>query len=201
MNRQNFISKLVLCLVIAFGAASVSAQTETKAQTAEPTYEIVLQILNASNAPGKSSDAPALAPLVKRLKTLYAFSDFRVTTTFLQRTADSIEYKSLTNDFSGNAEKSAPAFADWSLRNLRLVADAQGRKMIQFDSFRFGTRIPVVFQTSIDGKTAPLVNYESVGVTTTRFALRENEPTVLGSLAMGKPDELFFLVLTVKAVE
>lgn len=202
MNRLNFIFKLVLCLAVFTTAANVSAQTETKPPAAaEPTYEIVLQLLNASNAPSRNADAPALAALVKRLKTLYAFSDYRVTTTFLQRTSNSVEYKSVTNDFSQSANQSAPAFSDWSLRSLRLVADAEGRKLIQFDSFRFGARIPITVQNLSDGKSLPVTSYEPIGISNTRFTVRENEPTVLGSLATSSADELTFLVLTVKPVE
>jgi len=201
MNKPKFIFKVFLFLV-ALSATNIYAQTENKSPTAEPTYEIVLQLLTASNAVSdKNSVSSALAPVVKRLKTLYAFSDFRLTTTYLQRTSSSVEYKSLMSDFGSNAENSAPAFSDWSLRNLRVLPDAQGRKTIQFESFRFGARIPVTVQHVADGKTTSVVNYESIGISSSRFTLTENEPTVIGSLATAKADELMFLILTVKAVE
>jgi len=203
MNKPNFIFKVFLFL-FAFSVTSAFAQTENKSPAAEPTYEIVLQLLTASNnVADKNAVAPALTAVVKRLKTLYAFSAYRLTTTYLQRTSNSVEYKSLMNDFSSNAEKTAPAFSDWSLRNLRTLPDSQGRKTIQFDNFRFGARIPIMVQTFGDGngKSAPVLNYESIGINNSRFSLPENEPTVLGSLATSKADELMFLVLTVRAVE
>ncbi len=202
MTKPNFILKVFLFLVALSAASAAVAQTENKLPTAEPTYEIVLQLLTASNAAGDKNSAPiALASVVKRLKTLYAFSDYRLTTTYLQRTSSSIEYKSLMNDFGSNAESSAPTFSDWSLKNLRVLADLQGRKMIQFESFRFGVRIPMTVQNVTDGKSAPVINYELIGISSSRFGLRENEPTVIGSLATAKADELMFLILTVKAVE
>ena len=201
MNKPNFIFKIFLFLV-ALSATNAVAQTENKPPTAEPTYEIVLQLLTASNAASDKSSAPAaLAAVVKRLKTLYAFSDYRLTTTYLQRTSSSIEYKSLMNDFGSNADNSAPTFSDWSLRNLRVLADSQGRKTIQFDSFRFGARVPIMVQSVADGKSSPVLNYEPIGISSSRFSLRENEPTIIGSLATAKADELTFLVLTVKSVE
>ena len=203
MTKPNFIFKIFL-FIFALSATNAFAQTENKPPTAEPTYEIVLQLVTASNAASdKNAVSPALAAVVKRLKTLYAFSDYRLTTTYFQRTSSSIEYKSLMNDISSNADNSAPSFSDWSLRNLRVLPDSQGRKTIQFDSFRFGARVPILAQNFKEetGKAAPVIVYESIGITNSRFSLRENEPTIIGSLATAKAEELMFLVLTVKAVE
>lgn len=204
MNKPKFIFKVALIL-FAMGATNAFAQTDSKLTTAEPCYEVVLQLLTASNAASdKNAVSPALASVVKRLKTLYAFSDYRLTTTFLQRTANNVEYKSLISDFNTNADKNAPVFSDWSLRNLRAIQpDSQGRKTIQLDNFRFGARIPINVQTAKDedGKSASVLNYESIGINNSRFSLRENEPTIIGSLATSKTDELMFLILTIKAVE
>ncbi len=203
MNKPIFIFKIFLFL-LALSATSIFAQTDNKQLQADACYEVVLQILIGSdNASEKNAVPPTLSTAVKKLKTLYAFSDYRLTTTFLQRTSGSIEYKSLLNGFGINQDKNTPVFSDWSLRNLRNLPGANARRTIQFDSFRFGARIPVVtggFQSE-SGKTAPIVNYEQIGVTTMRLSLNENEPTVVGSLATSKPDELMFLVLTVKPVE
>jgi hypothetical protein len=201
MNKPNFIFKTFLFL-LALSAANIFAQDKKELQ-ANPCYEVVLQILVASNNPGeKSALPPTLAGVVKKLKTNYNFSDYRLATTFLQRTSDSIEYKSLLNDFTGLKDNNAPVFSDWSLRNLRNLPNAAGRSAIQFEGFRFGARIPIVTGGRDEsGKTAPSVNYEATGISTTRFSLNENEPTIVGSLATSKPDELMFLVLTVKAVE
>ncbi len=203
MNKPKFIFKVVLFL-FALSSTNATAQTENKPPTAEQCYEVVLQLLTASNgASDKNAVSPALAGVVKRLKTLYAFSDYRLTTTFLQRTANNIEYKSLISDFNTDADKNAPVFSDWSLRNLRALPDSQGRETIQLDNFRFGAQIPVTVQTVKveDGKSPSVISYESIGISNSRFSLRENEPTIVGSLATSKTDELMFLILTVKAVE
>ena len=201
MNKPNFIFKAFLFL-LALSAANVFAQ-EKKEPQADPCYEVVLQILVASNNPGEKSSLPnSLANVVKKLKTNYSFSDYRLSTTFLQRTSGSVEYKSLLSDFTGLKDNSAPVFSDWSLRNLRHLPAANGRSTIQFESFRFGARIPILASAREEGgKTAPVFNYETTGITTTRFSINENEPTIVGSLATSKPDELMFLILTVKPAE
>ena len=203
MNKPKFIFKLFLFLAI-LGVTNSFAQTNTKPIQAEPCYEVMLQILTASNnAVEKNSLPTALSNIVKKLKTNYNFTDYRLTTTFLQRTSDSIEYKSLLNDFVQNQDKNMPVFLDWTMRNMRNMPNSQGRNVIQFESFRFGARIPIISGNSKDesGKSLPIANYESIGITTTRVNLNENEPTLIGSLATAKPDELMFLVLTVKPVE
>jgi hypothetical protein len=202
MNKPKFIFKFFLFLSV-LSAANVFAQTETKQTSAEPCYEVVLQILIASNGPSdKNALPPALSNVVKKLKTLYAFSDYRLTQTFLQRTTNYVEYKSLLNDFNQNANQTAPVFSDWSLKGFRKASTSNGRNMLEFDSFRFGARVPVMTSAKDEsGKTSPIINYESIGINTMRFNLSENEPTIIGSLATSKPDELMFLVLTVKPAE
>ena len=205
MNKPKFIFKFFLFLLTLSAAGSTFAQTDTRqTQQAEPCYEVILQIVIASNNAAEKNAVPsALSNAVKKLKTLYAFSDYRLTTTFLQRMSGSIEYKSLLSDASQNQDKNAPVFSEWSLRNLRNLPNSAGRNSLQFEAFKFGTRIPVTIGQVKEegGKIVPVVNYESVGITTTRFSLNENEPTVIASLATSKPDELMFLVLTVKPAE
>ena len=144
MNKPKFIFKVFLFL-LALSVTNSFAQTETKQPPAEPCYEVVLQILIASNnSSEKNVIPPALSNVVKKLKTLYAFSDYRLATTFLQRTSNSLEYKSLLNDFGQIGDKNAPVFSEWSLRNLRNSPNSNGRSTIQFESFRFGARIPIL---------------------------------------------------------
>src|SRR5215213_8300828 len=156
MNKPNFIFKIFLFLFV-LSAAHVFAQSDNKQPQAEQCYEVILQILVASNNAGeKSSLPPALSSVVKKLKTNYSFSDYRLATTFLQRTSGSIQYNSLLNDFTGLKDNGAPVFSDWSLKNLRNLPAANGRATIQFESFRFGARIPIVANVREEGgKTSP----------------------------------------------
>ena len=203
MTKPNFIFKTFLFLLLLSATANVFAQSDSQKPQADPCYEVVLQILIASNNPSeKSSLPPSLSNAVKKLKTNYNFSDYRLATTFLQRTSGSIEYKSLLSDFTGLKDTTAPVFSEWSLRNLRSLPGANGRTAIYFESFRFGARVPVVVGTREEnGKTASNINYEAIGISTTRLSINESEPTVIGSLTTPKPDELMFLILTVKPAE
>jgi hypothetical protein len=203
MNKPNFLFKVFLFLLTLSAAAAstnIFAQTSIKQSPAEPCYEVILQVLTASNNPGEKNAVPApLSNTVKKLKALYAFSDYRLTTTFLQRTSSGVEYKSAVN----NQNENAAVFSEWALRNLRKVQNDGGKNLLQIENFRFGGRISVTTGASKDpsGKSSPIMNYESIGINTEKFTLSENEPTVIGSLATSRPDELMFLVLTVKSAE
>ncbi|MBS1793411.1 MAG: hypothetical protein JSS81_06130 [Acidobacteria bacterium] len=202
MTKPKFLFSVIFLLIA--GAAGVFAQTDSRPPKADPCYEVVLQTIVASNAGGgRDAVPPALAGIVKKLKAGYDFSDYRLMNSFLQRTNNYIEYKSLANDFGQTADKNYPAFFEWSLKGIQNLVNAQGKNVLQFESFRFGMRVPLVNAARDEsGKPLPAsVSYEGIGLSTMRFSLPENEPTVVGSLATAKPGELLFLVLTVRPVE
>jgi hypothetical protein len=183
-------------------AANTFAQTDVNQTPTERCYEVILQLVVASNnATDKAALPPTLSNAVKKLKTLYNYSDYRLTTTFLQRTTNYVEYKSILNDFNQTTDRNYPAFSEWNL-TFRNASNSQGKNVLQFESFRFGMKIPIVSASKDEsGKVQSSVMYDSTGITTRRFSLNENEPTVVGSLTTAKPDELMFLVLTVKPAE
>ncbi len=207
MTKPNTaFSVAAFLLVCCFGFLNIFAQTPTNKLQAQPSYEVVLQTLIASNADSGKADVPqTLAAAVRKLKTNYPYSNYRLSSTFLQRVADTgnVELKSVSSEMNINQEKNFPVFSDWTLTDLRFLPDANGQKSFQFQAFRFGQKIPIVTGWVKDdsGKGNPIVNYENVGLTIQRFSLAENVPTVIGSLSTTKPDELMFLVLTVKSAD
>jgi len=185
---------------------NVYAQTPPNKNQFEPSYEVVLQTLVASNNSNNKADVPQmLGGAVKKLKANYPYSNYHLTSTSLQRVAigGTIELKSISNEAIPNQERQFSIFSDYTLRNLQILPDAKGQNSVQFESFRFGQRIPIVTSSvkNESGITNSTVSYEQVGLTIQRFSLAENVPTVIGSLSTTKPDELMFLILTVKSAE
>jgi len=195
MNKPKFIFSIAAFLFVCLlGLTNSFAQTPTNRQ-AESNYEVVLQIITASSNGGDKTSVPqSLSNVVKKLKNTYSFFNYHLDSTYLQRTSGSIEFKSVSNTLNQNQENFTPIFSDWSLVGIESFPDAQGKKLIQFQSFRFGQRVPV--KTSVG-----VVNYEQVGISLKSVGVSENVPTVIGSLSTAKPDELMFLVLTVKPAE
>ncbi|MDQ2746560.1 MAG: hypothetical protein M3T96_04805, partial [Acidobacteriota bacterium] len=161
---------------------------------AEPSYEITLQTVVASNNTAEKSNLSAtLSTIVKKLKTEFPYTDFRLSQTFMQRVANngSVELNSVS--YEVKQDKSLPVFSEWTVSGLQNIADDNGQEVIQIQNFHFGQRVPI---KNINDS----VNYEPVGLTS-RFSLMKNTPTVVGSLTTSRPDELMFLILTVKSAD
>jgi hypothetical protein len=198
MNKPKFIFLIAAFFLIGLLSPVASlAQSTDNRQQAEQSYEVVLQILIASNT-GRNQTPQSLSNVLKRLKTNYSFSDYRLAQTYVERTSFAVEHKGMLSELSQTQSSATPAFSEWKLYGLKSVPDAKGQNTIQFQNFVFGARIPIVVSNS---KGESGVNYESIGLNVTKFSLSENVPTVVGSLSTSKLDELMFLVLTVKPAE
>jgi len=205
MNKPKFIFSIAAFLFVCLLSFTTSfAQTPNKQQS-EPSYEVVLQVLIASNtAADKSVAVPqTLSNVVKKLKTNYPFSNYRLNLTYLQRIADTgnIELRSVSNE--PNQDIYAPVFSEFTLGQLQNLPDAKGQNSISIQNFRFGQRVPIksASYTTESGKPNSVVNYDQIGLSMRKLNLSENTPTVVGTLSTSKPDELMFVVLTVKPVE
>lgn len=204
MNKTRILFSITfVCLL---GLTNIFAQTQNQLQQADASYEVVLHILTASNNPADKSTVPQpLSNVVKKLKTVYSYSNYNLNSTYLERVASPgfLEFKGVSKKSDQNQEYSPSVFTEWTLNNLRSLPNSQGKKFIQSDSFRFGQRVPVVTSISTDtnGKTNNIINYEQISLTLKSLILLENEPTIIGSLSISKPDELIFLILTVKPAD
>ena len=54
--------------------------------------------------------------------------------------------------------------------------------------------------TGEGGKTIPVTNYESVGLTLQRISIAEGTPTLIGTISLPRTTGTVFLVLTVRPV-
>lgn len=195
-----------ITFVCLLGLTNIFAQTQNQPQQADTTYEVVLHILTASNNPADKIAVPqSLSNVVKKLKTVYSYSNYNLDSTYLERIANTgvLDFKGVSNKSDQNQENYASVFTELTLGRLQSSPNGQGKNFIQFDSFRFGQRVPVITRTVKDssGKTSNIVNYEQIGLTIKSLSLPENAPTIIGSLSTSKPDELIFLILTVKPAE
>lgn len=194
----------ILAAIFLLGLTNVLAQTDEKNQVEQPSYEILLQVLVASNNPGGDKLPPSLAGTVKKLKSEYQFTNYNLAATFLERLSLNgiVEHKGLLNQLGQDQQKDL-YFTDWNLSGLRPALNVKGQNVINFQTFRFGARVPIVVSVVKDAKGDDnrVINYESIGVTVNRFNLPENAPTIVGSMSTQKIDEFIFLVLTVRRAE
>ena len=181
------------------------AQPDARMQ-AEPSYEVVLQVVAGSNDAAQKNNLPQnLAAVAKNLRNNFSFANYRLSNTYIGRVANTgnLEYKTVASGFGQSPNAETPSFLEWSLGNLRNLPDPNGRRSIQLQPFRFGARMPIVTGSYKDdgGKMNSVINYESIGISLQRVSLPENAPTLVGTLSTPKADETIFLVLTVRPVE
>lgn len=210
MTKFRFINSktaIAAFLFVCLFAVNSFAQAPPKQTSGERNYEVVLQILSASNDAGdrRAETVPqTLAGVVKRLKTMYSFSNYRLNLTYLQRVANTgnLDFKGVLT--GANQDAGAPVFSEFSFRQLYATPDEAGQNSISILNFRFGQRVPIKTANLTDAngaKTGSVINYEQVGLSMARVGLPVNTPTIIGNLSAAKADELSFLILTIKPTE
>ncbi len=206
MTKPKFIFYTAALLLACFSSANnLSAQTQTNPQN-QSSYEIILQVLAASNnaaADNKQAAPQTISGIVKKLKNNYPFSNYRLTETYFQRIANSGSASSNGISNEPNQNLYTPIFSEWAIDQFLILPDAKGQNSISIRNFRFGQRVPVKTAVAAsDGEKAnAVVNYQQIGLTISRLNLPVNTPTIIGNLSAQKSDELMFLILTVKPAD
>lgn len=183
-------------LIAAFFAVCLLSITDAKAQAYpkqfEPSFDVVLHTIIASNNSSDKADLPqSLSNIVKKLKTDFTFSVYRLTSTSMQRVSNAGNFQFKGVDYETNQDKTVPAFSEWSLSGVQNLLDDKGQPSVQIQNFKFGQRVPLK-------NNGGVVTYEQIGLST-KFSLATDTPTVVGSITTAKPDELMFIILTVKS--
>src|SRR5215210_5995997 len=124
MNKlKKFSVFVIFAICLCFSAVSFAQETKD-VKLAEPSYEVVLQVLVASNTGDNNQLPSSLGNVVKKLKTTFPFSDYRLTATYLNRVENggTIESRSIIQETS--ASSATPTFQNWSLYGLKRVSDS-----------------------------------------------------------------------------
>ncbi len=101
-----------------------------------------------------------------------------------------MEFKSISGQTGKNFE--------WTLSQLKKASN-----FLQIRRFNFVQRIPVGNAVLKDenGNTNSITTYDTISLTMQELSFGENVPTIVGSLSASKPDEITFLILTIKPSE
>lgn len=194
---------LLLFAAILLAGGTVLAQNNPNPTQVAASYEVMLQVVVGSNGSAEGSSlTPNLRGLSDQLRSNFGFANYRLDNTFVGRvgTSGTFEYKSISNTVGAGADSETPSFLEWTLGGLRSSINDKGEAVFQAEPFRFGARVPVRISTFKDdsGKAISNINYEAIGLTVNRVSLRENAPTLIGTLSLPKTAGTVFLILTVK---
>ncbi len=207
-----FFIALSLCLVIVNDSAALAQEQQNAATTGaspgpardEANYDVQLDLLVASNNPAEKSRTPqSLDGAIRQLRTSLPFANYRLAITFINRVKDggTLETRGVgSSQMSTLIGPSTPTFYDFAFIQVRQDRDTHGQTFIRIPKFKFNLRMPIITGTTLAGAgnaSSPIINYESVGMST-EISVREAVPTLAGSFATGRPDEMLFLFISVK---
>ncbi len=203
-ERRTF-SLLTLSLVFVIAAVSAYSQGDQPKQ-AEPSYEATLHVLARSDQAGSAESLPpALTAVARQVRSVFGTGNLKLVNMYLGRTTamGNLEYKGISNAYVKEMDAGPASFLDWRLTGLQNLKNASGETVYQFQTFRFGARIPIKISNFRDdaGKGQGVINYEPIGLTLDRISVHANTPTLVGTLTQPKTDGTLFLVLTVRNVD
>lgn len=186
---------LQIALVFALASAASAAAQNNDAQSPPADYEVQLYVLVASQSTSSYSPLPpALRSMTTQLRNSLSFENYGVAITSLIRvpSGGSASANSVTTALPAPTEANgrAATYYGYELKLVRPTPDAAGQNVVQFAGFNFTMRVPI---KTLGGG----LNYESVGQRTS-LTLRENTPTLVGTLTTSRPDELLILVAQVR---
>ncbi len=196
MNRPKFILVSLTAFFLSICSLSAAAQSEPERPANEQSYEVSLHLILASNDAQIKNEIPAnLSTVAGSLKNRFGYSSLRLVNTYFGRLAEagSFEYKSVIDNFTGDAGSRPPMFVDWSVRRVRSASGRTGSPTFSIEAFRFGARVPITITP--DGKSA--LNYEMTGLNLDRLAVPSGEATPIGTLSMPGTNGTLFLVITI----
>ena len=148
---------------------------------------------------------PSLDPVIKQLKASLPFKNYRLAATLLNRvkTDGRLSLKWIGGPLLESAAETrhTPSFNEFNVRAVKLVDDAEGRKVVRMDGFNFGARIPIQTATGMvaSNGAAPVqvINYENTGLNTD-ISMREGEPVLVGTLNVGPSGDAIILVVSAR---
>ena len=203
MKTRNFLSALLLALCLMTLSLNVHAQqTDTPDET---NLDTQLYLIVGTNQEVYDSRLPAsLEPVVRQLRATLPFKNYRLAATLINRVKNEgrLELNWIGAPPASPlaaASNVTPSFSRFSVRQVKLVRNAENQPVVQLIGFNFGARIPIQTTPSLaaNGAIAPAFNYEPTGLSTD-ISMREGEPVIVGTLNVGPSGDAIILVVSAK---
>jgi len=203
MNTRNFLSALLLALCLMTLSLNVHAQ---QADTSDETnLDTQLYLIVGTNQDVDDARLPAsLEPVVRQLRATLPFKNYRLAATLINRVKNEgrLELNWIGAPPASPlaaASNVTPSFSRFSIRQVKLVRNAENQTVVQMVGFNFGARIPIQTTPTLaaNGAIAPAFNYEPTGLSTD-ISMREGEPVIVGTLNVGPSGDAIILVVSAK---
>ena len=203
MKNRNLLSALLLALCLITLSLNVHAQ---QADTPDETnLDTQLYLIVGTNQDVDDARLPAsLEPVVRQLRASLPFKNYRLAATLINRVKNEgrLELNWIGAPPASPlaaASNVTPSFSRFSIRQVKLVHNAENQQIVQMIGFNFGARIPIQTTPTLaaNGAIAPAFNYEPTGLSTD-ISMREGEPVIVGTLNVGPSGDAIILVVSAK---
>jgi hypothetical protein len=204
-NHPQWVITLVLTMLISLAAAAQEAQSTTQRTQGAPvdiTYDFQLDLLLATSDQGGRAALPRpLESIGAKLKEIFPGYSYKVAGTFFGTGSDGLNIKGVsTLDLGPPTEAKAPFFYELTLGGVRPEVSDSSQHTVRISRLGYDLRVPIArvpTQRDAAGSSELLFDYQGTGLRTS-MAAREGAPTVVGSLNVGRKDQMLVLVLTAK---
>lgn len=165
--------------------------------------EVSLHLLVAGNSGQQGGKLPsALDGVAKEIKQSLNVSTVGLATTLLHRveSASGLQVRGIgTSSLASPTSnpQTLPTFYDYTIGRLFWGDETGTQDIIRLNSFTFGMRFPIYLSPKAESNQQ--VSYETISISTSA-TMKENEPTIIGTTNLGRPDETLVVVMTVKRV-
>lgn len=164
--------------------------------------EVSLHLLVASNNAQQGKLPASLDSVAKQIRSSLNVSNISLATILLHRVESlgglqvkGIGTASLASPTSN--PQTLPTFYDYSISQVSLGDEMDTQDKVRLNRFSFVMRFPIYLSSAAE--KVQNASYESIAISTSA-TLKENEPTIIGTTNLGRPDETLVVVLTVKRV-
>ena len=196
---------LVVTILVPLAAAAQESKPDIQGPQgppAEVTYDFQIDLLMASSDQGGRAALPrSLEPVGVKLKEIFPGYSYRVAGTFFGSASEGLSIKGVsTLDLGLPTEAKAPFFYELTLGGVRPEVSDSSQRTVRIGRLGYDLRVPIArvpTQRDTAGSTELLFDYQGTGLKTAITA-REGAPTVVGSLNVGRKDQMLVLVLTAK---
>lgn len=197
LQKRSFTT-FTLSLLFLATAISSAAQADAS-KPADANYEAVLHVLISGGQQGEALPN-SLGGVSREIRSEFGSGNLRLINTYFGRLSSmgNLDYKGVSNAYAPESLPGSPTVLDWRLTAVKSIQNAAGQPAYQLQGFRFGARVPVRVGNFQDEKAAAPINYEAIGLTVDRVSVRENMPTLIGTLTQPRTEGTLFLVLTVR---
>jgi len=201
MHKNRALFSLLLFTIASQLALSISAQ-QPDPDRSEPNLEITLHLIVTDDETGINDTMQSrLAPILRQLESSFGPARYRVADVQVGRMAANgvFDSKSIST-ISGKGQLGEnPSFIEWRVGSPKRVLNGDAWT-VTVESFRFGLRMPVRHRPIGVDNGGGVVNYEGLGITTSKLKFDQGVPTLVGTITLPQNGGSLFIVITVASV-